>query len=213
MAPILGQIAAELGAAWAAGALIGAERSFHGRAAGFRTHALVAIAASAAMVVSPAPQVAQGVVTGIGFLGAGVIFKEGVNVQGLTSAASVWGTAVLGLLFGVGEFAAGTMATGAVLTTLLVMRWIENLLPMQIYAWSVVRFRTGEAPDTAGLKAMLAAYGVSFRDVSYAVSHESGLVEFSGNLMARGDHALDELAAHLRGLEGVAEFEMSRISK
>lgn len=213
MAPLLGQIAAELGAAWAAGALIGAERSFHGRAAGFRTHALVAIAAAAAMVVTPAPQMAQGVVTGIGFLGAGVIFKEGVNVQGLTSAASVWGTAVLGLMFGVGDYAAGTMATAAVLTTLLVMRWIENLLPMQIYAWSVIRFRTAGAPDTAHLKVMLAAHGVSFRDVSYAVSRESELVEFSGNLMARTDRALDQFVAHLRSLEGVAEFEISRISK
>src|ERR1700694_1490242 len=146
MAAIYGQILVELGAAWFAGALIGCERSFHGRAAGFRTHALVALAAASAMMVCLAPtftpgvfpggaerldptRLAQGVLTGIGFLGAGVIFKEGVNVQGLTTAASVWATAAIGLLFGVGAYVPGSLATAGVLTTLLVLRWVENLLP------------------------------------------------------------------------------------
>src|ERR1700722_18622829 len=111
------QIASELGAAWIAGGLIGAERSYHGRAAGFRTHALVALAAAATMLVTHEPQMAQGVMTGIGFLGAGVIFKEGVNVQGLTTAASVWAIAAGGLLFGVGDYGAGAMAAIGILET------------------------------------------------------------------------------------------------
>jgi len=230
MAPLLGQIAAELGAAWAAGALIGAERSFHGRAAGFRTHALVALAAAAAVLVSHAPsfapgafaggaaqldptRLAQGVMTGIGFLGAGVIFKEGVNVQGLTTAASVWATAAIGLLFGLGEYSVGAMATVAVVATLLVLRWVEGLMPVRIYAWSVFRFRAAGAPDISGLMAMLKGFGVDFRDVSYAQSHEGAMLEFSGNLVARNDRGLDDLAAHLRGLEAMAEFEISRNSK
>jgi putative Mg2+ transporter-C (MgtC) family protein len=207
------QIALELGAAWIAGGLIGAERSYHGRAAGFRTHALVAIASAAAMVVTQAPQMAQGVMTGIGFLGAGVIFKEGVNVQGLTTAASIWAMAAVGLLFGVGEFGAGAMATSAVLVTLVALRWIEDALPSRVYAWAVLRFRAEAAPDTPGLLALLAGFGVSLRDVSYALSHDGAMMEFRGNIVAVSGRCFDDLAGHLRDHEGVAEFELSRISK
>ena len=207
------QIASELAAAWIAGGLIGAERSYHGRAAGFRTHALVALAAAATMLVTHAPQMAQGVMTGIGFLGAGVIFKEGVNVQGLTTAASVWAMAAVGLLFGVGDYAAGSMATAGILATLVALRWVEDLFPSRVYAWAVLRFRATSAPDKDGLLAMLEGFGVSLRDVSYALSHDGAVVEFSGSIVARSERCFDELSAHLRGHEGVAEFELSRISK
>ena len=229
MTPDPVQIALELGVAWAAGGLIGAERTFHGRAAGFRTHALVAIASAAAVMVHKAPsfapglfasdaqldptRLAQGVMTGVGFLGAGVIFKEGVNVQGLTTAASVWATAAVGLLFGLGEFSAGAMATGGVMATLIVLRWVENLIPARVYAWAILRFRATAAPDKAALEALLARFGVTLRDVSYALSHDGAMMEFSGNVLAVSDRNFDDLAGHLRGLEGVAEFELARISK
>ena len=230
MTSIYVEISAELGAAWAAGALIGAERSFHGRAAGFRTHALVALAAAAAVMVSLAPtftagvfpggaarldptRLAQGVLTGIGFLGAGVIFKEGVNVQGLTTAASVWATAAIGLLFGVGAFFPGALAAAGVLATLLMLRWVEIYLPAQVYAWSVFRFRAAEAPDRAGLRALLGGLDVSMREISYGRSHDGAILEFSGNLMAKQDRAFDDLADRLRVLPGLAEFELARISK
>jgi putative Mg2+ transporter-C (MgtC) family protein len=230
MTSIYAQIAAQLGAAWLAGGLIGFERSFHGRAAGFRTHALVAIASAAAVMVCLAPtfapaaypggtprldptRLAQGVMTGIGFLGAGVIFKEGVNVQGLTTAASVWATAAIGLLLGLGEYPAGGLATAAVLTTLLVLRWVERFLPTQAYAWCVFRFRAAEAPDRASLVSLLGVHGVSLRELSYARSHDGAFLEFSGNVVAKGDQALDDLAVSLRDLDSLAEFELSRISK
>jgi putative Mg2+ transporter-C (MgtC) family protein len=223
------QIALELGAAWLAGGLIGAERTYHGRAAGFRTHALVAIAAAAAVMVHKAPgftpglfvsdaaldptRLAQGVMTGVGFLGAGVIFKEGVNVQGLTTAASVWATAALGLLFGLGEYSVGALATGGVLATLVGLRWIENLIPARIYAWATLRFRATAAPDKAALEAMLDKFGVTLRDVSYALTHDGAVMEFSGNVVARTERCFDDLSDHLRGLEGIAEYQLSRISK
>ena len=223
-------IAMCLVAAWIAGGLIGLERSYHGRAAGFRTHALVAIAAASTMLISFAPtfapgvfpgdtprldptRLAQGVMTGIGFLGAGVIFKEGVSVQGLTTAASVWATAAVGLLFGVGEYVSGAMATAAILVTLLVLRWVEGYLPARVYAWCVFRFRAAEAPDKDGLATLLAAHGIRVRDLSYARSHEGAILEFSGNISARRKEAIDDLATSLRDLESLAEFELSRISK
>ena len=93
--------------ALAIGAAIGLERTFHGRPAGFRTHSLVCVASSLLMLVTvyqsewmteitidairtDPTRMAQGIMTGIGFLGAGVIFKEGLSVRGLTTAASIW---------------------------------------------------------------------------------------------------------------------------
>ncbi len=230
MSSIYVQISAELAAAWVAGSLIGWERSYHGRAAGFRTHALVGLAAAATMMVSLAPtfapglypdqaprldptRLAQGVMTGIGFLGAGVIFKEGVNVQGLTTAASVWATAAIGLLFGVGAFVPGGLVTAGVLATLVALRWIEGLLPGRVYAWSVFRFRAADAPVKAAMQSLLSARGISLRELSYARSHDGAILEFSGNLMAREDKTFDELAEHLRSVTGLVEFELSRISK
>lgn len=217
MDPLFVRVALGIGGAWLAGALIGAERTFHGRA-GFRTHALVALASAAAVMVAAGDaaatsRLAQGVVTGIGFLGAGVIFKEGVSVQGLTTAASVLATAAIGLLFGVGEYVAGAVATSAVLATLIVLRWVEDAFPTRVYAWSVFRFRCEDAPDLAGLEALLARHGVTLREVSYARLQDGAITEFKGVVAARTDHGLDDLAASLRGLDGLPEFELSRISK
>jgi len=111
------------------GALIGFERTFHGRPAGFRTHALVCVASSLLMLVTvyqnqsmtivpldairtDPTRMAQGIMTGIGFLGAGVIFKEGLTVRGLTTVASIWVTAAIGILLGIGFYFAATLGAG-----------------------------------------------------------------------------------------------------
>src|SRR5678809_803359 len=114
------QMVLRLLAALLAGALIGYERSYHGRPAGFRTHALVCTASSLLMLVTvyeahwvraaadlvrlDPTRIAQGIMTGIGFLGAGVIIKEGLSVRGLTTAASIWITAAIGILAGIGFY-------------------------------------------------------------------------------------------------------------
>src|SRR6266849_7590193 len=111
-------IALHLVIALAAGGIIGLERSYHGRPAGFRTHALVCVASPVLMILTvyhvkwfeasflervtiDPTRMAQGIMTGIGFLGAGVIMKEGLTVRGLTTAASIWITAAIGILIGV----------------------------------------------------------------------------------------------------------------
>ncbi|MDB5458659.1 MAG: putative rane protein [Caulobacteraceae bacterium] len=227
---LFAEVALDLGAAWLAGGLIGMERSFHGRAAGFRTHALVSIASAAAAMVCLAPvlvpgafpggplrldpgRMAQGVMTGVGFLGAGVIFKEGVNVQGLTTAASVWATAALGLLFGLGEFLPGVLGTAAVLATLLGLRWVEAIMPSPVYAWSVFRFNAVGAPTSEELIGLLASKGVVLAGLSYGRTRSGDLLEFSGNLKAATPGDFRDVAAYLRTLEGLVEFELSRISK
>src|SRR4029450_3659439 len=147
-----------LSAALIAGGLIGLERSYPGRPAGFRTHTLVCLASSLLMLVTiqqgrwyavvspemvridPTP-IDQGVMTGIGFLGAGVIMKEGLSVRGLTTAASIWITAAIGILAGVGLYGALAVATALTLGTLSVFRWIEKVMPTLLYAHLHVRFR------------------------------------------------------------------------
>jgi len=139
------------------GAMIGLERSYHGRPAGFRTHTLVCVASSLLMLVTVyesqwfAPQsmqrvvvdptrMAQGIMTGIGFLGAGVIMKEGLSVRGLTTAASIWITAAIGILTGIGFYFPAAVGTVLTLGTLSMFRWIEARMPAQFYAHHSVKF-------------------------------------------------------------------------
>ena len=225
------QIASNLGWAWLAGSLIGMERSYHGRPAGFRTHALVALASSAVMVIvvqaspiqglfgahfvrlDPTPQTVQGVMTGVGFLGAGVTFKEGVSVQGLTTAACIWCTAAIGLLFGLGLIVPGVMTTAAVLTSLIVFRWIEAATPGHTYARAVFSFRSESAPTEAGLLTLLDEHEVSFADVSYRRTGGGEILEYSGMLMTQRRAAFPALAQRLRDIPGLVEYDMARLSK
>src|SRR3954462_287646 len=85
-------------------------------------------------------RMAQGIMTGIGFLGAGVIFKEGLTVRGLTTAASIWVTAAIGILVGIGFWFAAVVGSVATLTVLAAFRFIEARLPSEFYAHHLLRF-------------------------------------------------------------------------
>ena len=226
----LPHVALNLAAAWGAGSLVGLERSYNGRAAGFRTHALVGLASATVMVVALAPgftpgmttsgtaqvdatRLAQGVMTGVGFLGAGVIFKEGVNVQGLTTAASIWATAAVGLLCGLGVLAPAAMVTAAILATLFVFRWFEGVLPIRRYALAVFRFEAARAPTEDALCDLLDRHTVTWSDVSYALTDGGKVVEFRGNLSTRRNARLGDLSEHLRQAPGLIEFELTSIAK
>ena len=85
-------------------------------------------------------RMAQGIMTGIGFLGAGVIFKEGLTVRGLTTAASIWITAAIGILVGIGFWYAAILGAVATLIVLALFRFIEARLPSEFYAHHMLRF-------------------------------------------------------------------------
>src|SRR5213593_694835 len=138
-------------AAVVVGALIGFERTFHGRPAGFRTHSLVCVASALLMLVTvyqsewmtavpldairtDPTRMAQGIMTGIGFLGAGVIFKEGLTVRGLTTAASIWITAAIGILVGIGFYLPLVVTTVVTLGTLSLFLLVERKVPAEFYA-------------------------------------------------------------------------------
>ncbi|MBU3539794.1 MgtC/SapB family protein [Polynucleobacter sp. UB-Tiil-W10] len=132
-------IAIRLTLALLVGAVLGLNRWLHHKSAGIRTHSLVAIgSATAVMLISDFVQddaqsvsrVLQGLITGLGFLGAGVIIREqrSRRVHGLTTAASLWVCALIGAAFGAGQFALGGLALGAILLTLLLGGPLENLV-------------------------------------------------------------------------------------
>ncbi|HEX2230322.1 MAG TPA: MgtC/SapB family protein [Candidatus Binatia bacterium] len=105
--------------------LIGWERESRGSHAGDRTHALVAIATAAFTSIGverfseDAGRIIQGTITGVGFLGAGMILKEGGQVIGLTTAAGIWAVAAVGIMIGSGEYVMGIGLTGLILLVLI----------------------------------------------------------------------------------------------
>ena len=124
------------------GAVIGLEREYTHRPAGLRTHILVALGACAVMITGqmifaqykpfganadPARLAAQ-VISGVGFLGAGTIMREGVNVKGLTTAASLWAVACLGIAAGGGYYNVALIGMVLMFVTLTVLELLQNLL-------------------------------------------------------------------------------------
>jgi putative Mg2+ transporter-C (MgtC) family protein len=225
------RVGTNLACALIAGALIGAERSYNGRAAGFRTNILVALAAAGAITMAqqpqfaaitnrvgfayldPIPQIAQGVMTGVGFLGGGVIFKEGVSVQGLTTAACIWAVAAVGLLFGVGMYGPGAILTALILVVLIGLRSVEGVLPHKVYALATFVFDRATAPDQQALGAMLGAHDVKLYDVSYALRAQGTLFEYSANLVTANEMSLQRLPHRLKEITGLVEFTLSKLSR
>jgi putative Mg2+ transporter-C (MgtC) family protein len=170
-------------AALAAGATIGLERTLHGRPAGFRTHALVCLASCLLMLVTvyqtqwmvvvpldaiktDPTRMAQGIMTGIGFLGAGVIFKEGLSVRGLTTAASIWMTATLGIVIGVGFYYVAAIGTVAALAVLAAFRLLELRLPTEFYAHHSVTFERSAVISEGDLRRLIGEHGFSIANLS-----------------------------------------------
>ena len=132
-------IAIRLGAALVAGAVIGVDRELRRKPAGLRTHALVSLGAAIVLIATVgashgAPdamsRAIQGIITGIGFLGAGVIMQHEAErrVEGLTTAASVWVAAGLGIACGAGFVELAMVAVVATLVVLVAGTWIEELI-------------------------------------------------------------------------------------
>jgi putative Mg2+ transporter-C (MgtC) family protein len=208
-----------------AGGLIGFERSFHARPAGFRTHTLVCIASSALMLVTlyggqwfPAEfsgrvaldptRMAQGIMTGIGFLGAGVIFKEGLTVRGLTTAASIWMTAAIGILAGIGFYFPLIVTTVLSLGTLSVFRWIENAVPSEFYAQLRIKFRHDNPMPQEELVTFIASHGFSIANLSYHYSLSEGIFEYRAIIRTRERRQVQLLSEALCRNPDVQEFSI-----
>jgi len=208
-----------------AGGLIGLERSHHGRPAGFRTHTLVCVSAALLMVlgvfqwdlVMHAPietirvdptRMAQGIMTGIGFLGAGVIFKERLSVRGLTTAASIWMTASIGVVIGMGLYYAGFLATIITLGVLSLFRWIERVIPSVHYGQLIVRFPRHEIMPEDELRELISEHTVNSAKLSYQLDREGKIFQYQMTIDAIDTKNFRKLTETLTNMDNVLEFTL-----
>jgi putative Mg2+ transporter-C (MgtC) family protein len=126
--------AAQVSVAFIIGAIIGLEREFRSKPAGFRTMILICVGSCLYTILSKevgngsADRIASNIVTGIGFIGAGVIFKEGISVNGLTTAALIWVTAALGMAIGYHNYPLAIVVSIIVVITLFVLEPFQRLI-------------------------------------------------------------------------------------
>ncbi len=208
-----------------AGALIGYERSYRGRPAGFRTHALVCMASSMLMLVTvyeahwvraagetvrlDPTRMAQGIMTGIGFLGAGVIMKEGFSVRGLTTAASIWITAAIGVLAGIGFYFPLALSTLLTLGVLSTFRWIEAHMPTQAYYHFEVRFSGDAAVGEREVRELVQREGLSIANLSFRVDGDKRVRRYSMTIASVDRSAASRLAVALESNGDVQEFRIA----
>lgn len=219
-------IALHLASALLAGGVIGLERSFHGRPAGFRTHSLVCLASSLLMLLTlfqwdllpdvpresinaDPTRMAQGIMTGIGFLGAGVIFKEGYTVRGLTTAASIWITAAIGIMLGMGFFFPAVLTTLLTLGVLSLFRWIEVRLPSHYYAHYLVCFDRQDYMDEPELRRFIDKQGFTIANMSYALNHDGTTMEYSMILRSSSQAHMATLAKAMLNMDMVKSFRLA----
>jgi len=210
-----------------AGALIGLEREFRGRPAGFRTHILVSLASALLMlaaarqsawtlelvpgesVVTDPTRMAHGILTGIGFLCAGVIFRQGFSIHGLTTAASLWITSAIGILFGVGMVELGAVATAVTLAILAGLRWLDGRVPSHTNADVRVRYLRDQALDEGQLRRLFGEFGLRINNVGHRLTDEGRVVEHLARVRSTGAVQTDRLAARLRSMPEVLEYELT----
>jgi putative Mg2+ transporter-C (MgtC) family protein len=199
------------------GMLVGYERSYQGRAAGMRTYGLVCMASTALTIfVGFAPlwyggaygrvavdptRVVQGIVTGIGFLCAGVIVKDGLSIRGLTNAASIWAVSAVGILLGAGFYPAALLLAVLCATCMSFLQRIEARLPGRASLDVTIKFREGHPPhmddvvriaESRGYRVLKESLTISFSD-NQAV-WRFGVVALERSRAVSSDHMADELS-------------------
>jgi putative Mg2+ transporter-C (MgtC) family protein len=213
--PILGAIGA--------GFAIGFEREWRGSAAGLRTHVLVSLA-SALLMLAAVRQIdwlvgtpleviridpvrmAHGILTGIGFLGAGVIFREGASIRGLTTAASLWITSVLGILFGVGLYALATIGSFAALAVLAAVTLTETLIPQRRYLDLEVCIRYPSPPLSSAFDLWLRSFAVTVAPLEQFKGPEGRLARF--RLKCGRNSRIDDLVNGLEADAAVLSYKL-----
>jgi putative Mg2+ transporter-C (MgtC) family protein len=220
------QILVHLVGALVAGGVIGMERTFQARPAGFRTHALVCLASSLLMLAtlyqdlwlpeqstgefrSDPVRMGQGIMTGIGFLGAGVIFREGITVRGLTTAASIWVTAAIGIMIGIGFYMPAAAATLLTLAALTFMRWVEERMPAHSYADHVLSFAREDVMSEDELRDLLKAHHFKIVNLSYRTAEDGQTFEYRMVIRTTHKRHFSALATKLLGLSRVKSFRIS----
>jgi len=208
------------------GSVIGLERERQGKSAGLRTHSLVCLGSALITIVSihgfgPAgsglhdpARVAAQVVSGIGFLGAGTIMREGLSIRGLTTAASLWTTAGIGLAIGAGMVWPAIGATVLVQFILVIMSRVERkYFP---HGEAVLKVNAIDRPGLLGeIATIIGKYGMNIVETEINVDRENSIVSIdvtiSSKMVGRDPQlAQADLLQHVLSLSGILKAEIER---
>lgn len=227
MDPLFAAVVWPIAGAILAGGAIGLEREFRARAAGFRTHVLVCVASAVLMVcavhqrewigpfadddiirIDPV-RMAHGILTGIGFLCGGVIFREGLSVHGLTTAATLWMVAAVGVLFGVGMYGAGAVTVALTLVVLTLFRVVDFYMPGRPMTEVLVRYRREGAPNESEFSTFLGKLALPNKRVTHRLTNGGEFMEYGTTIRSLNKRALQDLAQALCADARVVEYVLA----
>ncbi len=209
------------------GGLIGLERTWHGRPAGLRTHSLVCVSSSLLMLLTvyqwdllsatvpleairiDPTRMAQGIMTGIGFLGAGVIMQEKLTVRGLTTAASIWMTASIGIMVGLGFYIPASLATIITLVVLAVFGPLEGRLPVRRFGKLVLRYKTSDETLHEDIDTIIKEHHINAYHPSYHLDDEGRIFEYRMTINTSDLQNFRKLAESLKSVERLVEFSVT----
>ncbi|MDR6858526.1 MgtC/SapB family protein [Variovorax guangxiensis] len=212
---------------------VGYERHFSGRAAGSQVYCLVCATSCAVTLLGGYPSlwywgtahasrggdptnVIGSILTGIGFLGAGIIVKSGLNVRGLTTAASIWGSSVIGILVGVGFYLPAISLTALFIISVAVVPRIESRLPARAAIAATLRFRAGYEPRTEAIHRFLAERGLSIAQDSLTITHDGARIELQcmiiANTVVRSE-AMNRIAVEMAAMADVESYTITHSSR
>ena len=210
------------------GALLGLERHMRGRAAGLRTNALVCMASALLIVVSRGAamsgissdvhfqlnvdpsRMAAGIVTGIGFLGAGAIMrlKESL-IRGLTTAAEIWFVAAVGIAIGIGAYALAGVAAGLALAILIGLHAVERRVNSVVYRTLTVATSNERRVGIEGTcRAALSAEGITVQETGYSIDQPTGRCTMTFSIRSENKLACVRVIGPLAEIAGIDRVEL-----
>lgn len=220
-----GHLVLRILAAGALGGVVGAEREYSGQQAGFRTHILVSLGAALFTIAGAYPpssllsghavgfdptRVAAQVVTGIGFLGAGAIVRHGVTVRGLTTAASLWVTAAIGISVGLGYWSAAAITTGVTVASLMLLKGIERIA-FERPGRARTEFLIASSAELrlADLAQGLEWTGGRLYSLRFLGKNDAGRNELLATLLIAPGKRAHDVADQIRNISGVESVDVS----
>ncbi|MCX8011981.1 MAG: MgtC/SapB family protein [Desulfobacterota bacterium] len=206
------------------GGVIGLEREIHGRPAGLRTHILVCVSATIIMLAAkvhtqlpePLPQdiritidpgrIVAGIMTGIGFLGAGAIIRIGEIIRGITTAACIWFVAALGIIIGEGCYVLAVFSTGMVLILLISLQWLEHYFHPIVYHTIQITTEGEKSQETeAGCQKIFKHEDIRVQNKSYSISYEPNRVIITFNVRLKDRGQSGSVIRRIAKIPGVLE--------
>ena len=204
------------------GGLVGLEREIHGRAAGLRTHILVCVGSTLFMITSllvcaryshfgeaDPSRIAAGVVTGIGFLGAGAIIRYGASIRGLTTAASIWAVAAIGLAVGGGLYVAAAVTSFLVVIVLFLSRLEEKMELKRHGEKLIVQVEPSRKDAIGDIKNIIEAYGGRVKRLSSEEDETEEITELIFDLILARAYR-KEIVSEISSLPGVEKVRWEK---